>query len=104
MRLLVPLILVSAAVQAQSVTPESLDAAMLDHHYGLQALIYTVALHRYLAHRLADYDPDTHLGESWYLFVRAVGLSPTAGIWRKRFPRTLIESLDALFEGQELAA
>jgi exodeoxyribonuclease V beta subunit len=84
--------------------PERLETAMQEHHYGLQALIYTVALHRYLAHRLIDYDPAVHLGDSWYLFIRAVGLGSAAGIWRKRFPQTLIDQLDALFEGQEVYA
>jgi exodeoxyribonuclease V beta subunit len=75
----------------------ALDRAMARHHYGLQALIYTVALHRYLAHRIDDYDPEQHLGDAWYLFVRGLGLSAGAGIWRRAFPRTLIEGLDALF-------
>lgn len=81
-----------------------LDDAMVQHHYGLQALIYTVALHRYLAHRIADYDPARHLGDSWYVFVRAVGLAPAAGVWRQRFASTLIAGLDALFDGEELSA
>jgi exodeoxyribonuclease V beta subunit len=83
---------------------ESLDVAMREHHYGLQALIYTVALHRYLGHRLVDYDPDVHLGESWYLFVRGVGLGPGAGIWRQCFPQSLVAQLDALFAGEEICA
>lgn len=82
----------------------SLDAAMQEHHYGLQALIYTVALHRYLANRIAHYDPQRHLGDSWYLFVRAVGLAPDAGVWRERFPQALVDGLDALFNGEELSA
>lgn len=83
---------------------ESLEQAMREHRYGLQALIYSVALHRYLEQRVAGYDPDRHLGDSWYLFVRAVGLAPGAGIWRRRFPQTLIDGLDALFNGEDLSA
>jgi exodeoxyribonuclease V beta subunit len=79
----------------------SLDAAMQEHHYGLQALIYTVALQRYLARRIPDYQPERHLGESWYLFLRAIGLAPGAGLWRKRFPQGLVDALDALFDGTE---
>lgn len=85
-------------------TQERMDVAMQDHHYGLQALIYTVALHRYLGSRIGDYDPERHLGDSWYLFVRAVGLAPDVGVWRKRFPQSLIERLDALFNGEEVSA
>jgi exodeoxyribonuclease V beta subunit len=78
----------------------SLESAMAEHHYALQALLYSVALHRYLRGRLNGYSPERHLGESWYLFVRAVGLAPAAGVWRRRWPTELIESLDALFAGE----
>jgi exodeoxyribonuclease V beta subunit len=78
--------------------PAPLDAAMVQHHYPLQALIYTVALHRYLRGRLDGYTADTHLGDSWYLFVRAVGLVD-GGVWRRRWPSALIEALDAAFSG-----
>lgn len=83
---------------------EALDAAMREHHYGLQALIYSVALHRYLGRRLDDYDPARHLGEAWYLFVRAIGLDGDAGLWRRRFTPALIAAVDALFEGAEVPA
>ena len=45
---------------------------MLRHHYALQALLYTVALHRFLRWRLPGYDPDTHLAGVAYLFVRGM--------------------------------
>jgi len=50
---------------------------MQDSHYGLQALLYTVALHRYLRWRLADYDPDRHLAGVLYLFVRGMSGADT---------------------------
>ncbi len=92
--------------------PAALDAAMRTHHYGLQALIYSVALHRYLIGRIEGYTPDQHLGPACYLFIRAVGLrepdappgARTAGIWRMRFPSTLIEALDQLLDPWERAA
>jgi exodeoxyribonuclease V beta subunit len=83
---------------------DNLQAAMDEHHYGLQALLYTVALHRYLRERLAGYAPDRDLGESWYLFVRAVGLGDGAGIWRRQWPAALVAALDAAFAGEEAAA
>ena len=82
----------------------TLDAAMAAHHYPLQALIYTVAVHRYLRQRLRDYAAARNLGESWYLFVRAVGLAPGYGVWRRRWPPALIEALDDAFAGMERAA
>jgi exodeoxyribonuclease V beta subunit len=57
--------------------PAALDAAMQDSHYGLQALLYTVALHRYLRWRLAKYDPERHLAGVRYLFVRGMGGADT---------------------------
>ena len=41
-------------------------------HYALQALLYTVALHRYLRWRLPGYDPGAHLAGVLYLFVRGM--------------------------------
>ena len=52
--------------------PEALTEAMLSAHYPLQALLYLVALHRYLGWRQPGYDPDTHLGGVLYLFVRGM--------------------------------
>ena len=84
----------------------SLDAAMAEHHYPLQALLYTVALHRYLRQRMDGYTAEKHLGDSWYLFVRAIGLEPIEkpglGVWRHRWPTTLIEALDDAFAGATL--
>lgn len=77
----------------------ALDAAMRNHHYGLQALIYSVALHRFLATRLDDYRIEQHLGGAWYLFVRALGLAPGAGLWYRRFPEALVLAVDGLFDG-----
>ena len=51
---------------------EHLTRAMLDGNYPLQALLYQVALHRYLSGRLPGYEPRTHLGGSVYLFVRGM--------------------------------
>jgi exodeoxyribonuclease V beta subunit len=52
--------------------PAALAAEMERGHYGLQALLYLVALHRYLRWRLPDYDPAAHLGGVKYLFVRGM--------------------------------
>jgi len=86
----------------------SLDAAMAEHHYPLQALLYTVALHRYLRQRLDGYTAERQLGDSWYLFVRALGLQPdiqpSPGVWRRRWPAALIEALDDAFAGVREAA
>jgi exodeoxyribonuclease V beta subunit len=84
-------------------TGASLEAAMAEHHYPLQALLYTIALHRYLQQRMDGYTAEQHLGDSLYLFVRAIGLDPSEkpglGLWRHRWPSALINALDDAFAG-----
>lgn len=80
----------------------SLEAAMTAHAYHLQALLYTVALHRYLKTRKGGYDYDVHIGGYLYVFLRGVragwhdGELP-AGVYRRLPARALIEALDTLF-------
>ena len=52
--------------------PAVLGAEMSRAHYSLQALLYTVALHRYLRWRQRGYDPDEHLAGVLYLFLRGM--------------------------------
>jgi exodeoxyribonuclease V beta subunit len=52
--------------------PVALAAEMVHAHYGLQALLYAVALHRYLRWRLRGYEPSRHLGGVGYLFLRGM--------------------------------
>ncbi|HEY5384171.1 MAG TPA: UvrD-helicase domain-containing protein [Acidimicrobiales bacterium] len=86
--------------------PGALQAEMVAAHYPLQALLYAVALHRYLRWRLHDYDPDTHLGGVLYLFVRGMSATEAApvdaasapGVWSWRPPASLIEAVSDLFD------
>ena len=50
--------------------PTAIVEAMYRAHYPLQALLYTVALHRYLRWRLPGYSPERNLAGVLYLFVR----------------------------------
>jgi exodeoxyribonuclease V beta subunit len=85
--------------------PEALDRAMADAHYPLQALLYVVALHRYLRWRLPGYDPSVNLGGALYLFVRGmsaprpvrVGRQP-CGVWSWAPSPALVEALSELFD------
>ena len=52
--------------------PSALAAEMQRRHYGLQALLYVVALHRYLRWRLPGYDPADNLAGVFYLFLRGM--------------------------------
>jgi exodeoxyribonuclease V beta subunit len=52
--------------------PQALISEMHRRHYGLQALLYLVAAHRFLRWRVAGYDPARHLGGVLYLFLRGM--------------------------------
>jgi exodeoxyribonuclease V beta subunit len=52
--------------------PAALVDEMLRRHYALQALLYTVALHRYLRWRLPGYEPERNLAGVLYLFLRGM--------------------------------
>ncbi|MEA2145912.1 MAG: exodeoxyribonuclease beta subunit, partial [Solirubrobacteraceae bacterium] len=52
--------------------PQALIGEMHRRHYGLQALLYLVAAHRFLRWRVAGYDPARHLGGVLYLFLRGM--------------------------------
>jgi exodeoxyribonuclease V beta subunit len=80
--------------------PEALAAEMQRAHYGLQALLYTAALHRFLRWRLAGYDPERHLAGVLYLFVRGMA-GPDAdpnGVFAWRPPAALVVALSDLLE------
>lgn len=49
-----------------------LAEAMLHSDYPLQALLYTVVLHRFLRWRQPGYEPARHVGGVLYLFVRGM--------------------------------
>ena len=81
---------------ASHYSPARLAEAMSDHHYYLQYLLYTVALHRHLGARLPGYDYHRHMGGTFYLFLR--GMAPerghTTGVFHDRPSQALIEALD----------
>ncbi len=84
---------------------EQLAAAMLEHRYDLQYLIYTLALHRFLSSRMADYDYERLFGGACYLFLR--GMNPHypagSGVFAARPPLELIRRLDGCCRGEEVA-
>ena len=84
-------------------TPEAMAAAMQSHRYDLQYQLYTLALHRYLRHRLADYDYQQHFGGVIYLFLRGMeGTASENGVFRTRPQAEFVAALDALFAGEEV--
>ena len=86
--------------------PAQMDEAMADSEYHLQALLYTLALHRWLRFRLGDrYDYARDFGGVRYLFCRGIDASRNdgQGIQAWRFEPGLVHALDALFAGQAQA-
>src|SRR5690606_24291868 len=84
-------------------TRESMAAEMLRAHYPMQALLYSVALHRYLRWRMRDYDPHVHLGGVQYLFVRGMAGpdSPSgSGVFDWHPPAGLVTDLSDLLAGK----
>lgn len=79
--------------------------AMLHSDYPLQALLYSVVLHRYLRWRLPGYDPSTHLGGVLYLFVRGMCGAATpvvdghpAGVFSWAPPAALVIGMSELLD------
>jgi exodeoxyribonuclease V beta subunit len=81
-------------------------AAMLHSHYPLQALLYSIVLHRYLRWRLPSYAPEHHLGGVLYLFLRGMCGPETpvvdghvAGVFDWSPPAALVVALSDAVEG-----
>jgi exodeoxyribonuclease V beta subunit len=88
--------------------PAALAAEMERAHYGLQALLYTVALHRFLRWRLPGYSAERNLAGVLYLFLRGMTGSATpvvdgtpCGVFAWRPPAALVAALsDVLDRGE----
>ncbi|MGC0362261.1 exodeoxyribonuclease V beta subunit [Rhodococcus sp. 27YEA15] len=92
---------------AANYTRELMAAEMIRSHYPLQALLYSVALHRYLRWRMADYRPERHLGGAQYQFVRGM-LGPDSpagcGVFDWKPPAQLVVELSDLLAGLDPGA
>ena len=85
--------------------------AMLHSDYPLQALLYSIVLHRFLRWRLPGYAPEKHLGGVLYLFLRGMCGAGTpvvdghpAGVFSWRPPAALITALSDLVDAGRAAA
>ena len=74
--------------------PETLERAMIEKHYLLQARLYALALHRHLQVQMVGYDHSKHFGGVAYLFLRGL---PSGGLWFERPSLLGLESLGNLF-------
>jgi exodeoxyribonuclease V beta subunit len=89
---------------AGSYDDDALAAEIARHGYFLQYLLYGIALHRFLRLRLTDYEPERHLGQVFYVFLRGVDGRPGRGTFRDALPPDLITALDASLGGERDAA
>jgi exodeoxyribonuclease V beta subunit len=88
-----------------------LAEAMLHSDYPLQALLYSVVLHRFLRWRLPGYAPEKHLGGVMYLFLRGMCGADTplvdghpAGVFGWQPPTSLIAAMSDLLDSGRAAA
>ena len=75
----------------------ALNVTMKAHHYDLQYLIYSLALHRYLQTRDPHYDYAQHFGGVIYTFVRGMNGQGTNGVYFDCPDVRLIQALENLF-------
>ncbi|QTI67330.1 UvrD-helicase domain-containing protein [Gordonia polyisoprenivorans] len=90
------------ALMVEDFSAEAMAAEMIRSHYPLQALLYSVALHRYLRWRLPGYAAASHLGPVQYHFVRGMAgpsTPPGCGVFEWSVPPELITALSDLLAG-----
>jgi len=85
--------------------------AMLHSDYPLQALLYSIVLHRFLRWRQHDYEPSRHLGGVLYLFVRGMCGADTPvvdghpdGVFSWKPPASLVVAVSDLLDAGRAAA
>jgi exodeoxyribonuclease V beta subunit len=91
--------------------PDALAAEMEQAHYGLQALLYAAALHRYLRWRVPGYEAERDLAGVHYLFIRGMVGPETpvidgsrCGVFSWHPPGALVEALSDVLDGRLEAA
>jgi exodeoxyribonuclease V beta subunit len=85
--------------------PSALRAEMLRAHYGLQALLYAAALHRYLRWRVPGYDVERQFAGVFYLFLRGMAGAHTpsvdggrCGVFAWKPPGEMVEALSRVLD------
>ncbi|MBT8362215.1 MAG: PD-(D/E)XK nuclease family protein, partial [Deltaproteobacteria bacterium] len=77
---------------------DGLLTAMREHNYGLQYLLYTLVVHRYLKTWQADYAYSKHFGGVMYLFVRGMRPdTPGSGVYFTMPEEKIVLQLDRYF-------
>ncbi|HVZ31721.1 MAG TPA: exodeoxyribonuclease V subunit beta, partial [Polyangiaceae bacterium] len=82
---------------AEDYGPAALGTAMLEGQYFLQYHLYALAVHRYLARRISQYDFGRHFGGVYYLFLRGMGPEHgQAGVFFEKPPLSRLDALSRL--------
>lgn len=76
---------------------EKMQEAMTNSNYHLQYCIYTVALKKFLASRIENFDYDKHFGGVIYLFVRGIREGQTTGIYTNYITNEDVTILEEVF-------
>ncbi|MBO8416719.1 MAG: exodeoxyribonuclease V subunit beta [Proteobacteria bacterium] len=86
------------AYSAQAVEQSVYDSR---NRYDVQYLIYTLALHRMLRGRIADYSYERDVGGVMYLYLRGLkaGKERSPGVYYTKPSLEVIEQLDRMFGG-----
>ena len=84
----------------QDYSDAAMEEAIIEHRYDFQYQLYTLALHRLLRSRLADYDYETHIGGVFYTFLRGMQGEENAGSYFIKPAFELIDKLDKLLSGE----
>ncbi|KGJ99688.1 exodeoxyribonuclease V subunit beta [Thalassotalea sp. ND16A] len=81
--------------------PVDLASHVVENFYDLQFMIYSLALHRYLARRIKNYDVNQHFGGVYYLYLRGMSAANDnfSGVFYQSLNQTLLENLDSVFSG-----
>ncbi len=89
-------------LRAGAYRPAVLAVEMQRTHYLLQGLLYSVALHRFLRWRVADYVPDRDLAGIHYLFLRGMTGDPGTGVFSFQPPAGLVPALSDRLDARRL--
>jgi exodeoxyribonuclease V beta subunit len=84
-----------------------LEREMARNDYHLQALLYSLAVHRWLRQRVDGWDYERHFGGHLYLFLRGMHGATTPrdanglslGAYHDRWPLSVVAALDAALAG-----
>jgi exodeoxyribonuclease V beta subunit len=85
----------------------TIHESMIDHHYPLQGILYSVALYRFLRWRLGESDPSPRLAGFAYLYIRGMTGPATPidahghrdGVFHWQAPAGLVPALSDMLSG-----